>query len=133
MFDISNLQTNLELEENGVWLPLGQGAKVKVARLGNKKYLKELRSRYKANRAVLDMEDEAAADAGEQIAIEVYARAILKDWDGVSIDKGKTMLPFSVANAEKLLAVKDFRERIKNYAESMENFQDKKEEEAISD
>lgn len=131
MFDISNLETNLKSEDEGVWLPLGKGARVKVARIGNPAYQKALRSRYKANRAVLDMEDEAAAETAEQIAIQVYARTILKGWEGISVNNEE--FPFSVENAEKLLTKKDFRERIKNYADAMENFQDKKEEEAISD
>ncbi len=131
MFDIENLETNLKLEEEGVWRPIGEGAEIKVARLGNAAYLKLLRTKYKANRAVLDMEDDLAQTMGEKIAIEVYARTILKDWRGIG-SKG-VPIEYSVENAEKLLGIKDFREKVKAYAETMELFQDKAEEKAIAD
>lgn len=131
MFDIENLKTNLQLEEEGVWCPLGAGARIKVARLGNPAYLKLLRTKYKAHRAVLDMEDDLAQTMGEKIAIEVYARTVLKGWEGIAVE-GKEF-PYSVENAEKLLNLKDFREKVKNYAETMELFQDKAEEKAILD
>lgn len=131
MFDISKLETNKDLEENGVWMPIGEGAEVKVARIGNEKYLSLLRKKVKANRAVLENEDDLAAKMSEKVAIEVYARTILLDWKGIAANG--VPLEVNVANAEKLLAIKDFREKVKNYAESMENFQDKKEEEIIKD
>ena len=57
-----------------------------------------LREKYKASRAVLDMEDDLAAEMGEEIAIEVYAHTILKDIEGIN-DRG-TPLTFSIETAK---------------------------------
>ena len=119
--------TDETLEENGTWFPIGGGARVLVARSGNRKYAKLLTKEVERNKKALDLNDDAADKLSEEIMIGVIAETILLGWEDVSF-KGE-LLEYNVANAKKLLAVKDFRKAIAQFADDVSAFKFKDTEE----
>ena len=119
--------TDETLEENGTWFPIGGGARVLVARSGNRKYAKLLTKEVERNKKALDLNDDAADKLSEEIMISVLAETILLGWEDVSF-KGE-VLEYNVANAKKLLAVKDFRKAVAQFADDVSAFKFKETEE----
>jgi hypothetical protein len=119
--------TDETLEENGTWFQIGGGARVLVARAGNRKYAKMLTKEVERNKKALDLNDDAADKLSEEIMIGVIAETILLGWENVSF-KGED-LEYSVANAKKLLAVKDFRKAVAQFADDVSAFKFKETEE----
>lgn len=128
MFELNSLASDPKLEEEGVWRPLGNGAEALVARVGNKKFRSMIRRKLKANRVIIEQEDDLADEVSEEVMIEVYAHTILLDLKGVSID-GKPLEKYTPAIGVKLLSMRDFRERIKAYADDAEAYRVKRDEE----
>jgi hypothetical protein len=118
--------TDETLEENGTWFPIGGGARVLVARSGNRKYGKMLTKAVERNKKALDLNDDAADKLSEEIMISVLAETILLGWEDISF-KGE-VLEYNVANAKKLLAVKDFRKAIAQFADDVSAFKFKETE-----
>lgn len=107
--------TNRRAEEAGVWVDLGQGARVKVARDTSPAYRKRLQDVIRPYRGAIAANalDDRQAHA---LFAEAAAGTLLLDWDGIEID-GKPV-PFSVAAAEQLMEeVPDFYKAIKSFAE----------------
>lgn len=128
--DLEDMMIDETLESEGVWFPFPGGARVKIARINNKQYKQVVRRKFKASKAVLENEDDVAAELSEELMIEVYAETIVKDWEGLRL-KGKEV-PFSKANALHILqTAKSFRERVKNYAEEEESYRLKREDDAV--
>lgn len=126
-FDVfQELATDSNLEENGAVFPLGGGATVLVARSDNKAYGKALTKAMEKYKSQLDMEDDAADALSEQIMIDVIARTILLGWSNLSF-KGEP-LDYSVANAKKLLSVKEFRRRVMAFSNTFEAYKLKEEQ-----
>lgn len=119
--------TDETLEENGTWFPIGGGARVLVARSGNRKYGKMLSKEVERNKKALDLNDDAADKLSEEIMIAVIAETILLGWEDV-VFKGQA-LEYSVANARKLLALKDFRKTIGQFADDVSAYKFKETEE----
>lgn len=130
--DLSELMTDPKAEVEGVWCPLGNGARIKVARVNNDQYTKELRRKFKSNKAVLEQDDDFANEKSEEIMIEVFAKTILKDVEGITIN-GKDIGKYSPETGITLLRVKDFREKVKHYADNFDIFKKKEDEEAKND
>ena len=99
--------TDETLEENGTWFPIGGGARVLVARSGNRKYAKLLTKEVERNKKALDLNDDAADKLSEEIMIGVIAETILLGWEDVSF-KGE-VLEYNVANAKKFVCDRDAR------------------------
>ena len=119
--------TDETLEENGTWFPVGGGARVLVARSGNRKYGKMLTKEVERNKKALDLNDDAADKLSEEIMIAVIADTILLGGEDVTF-KGKA-LEYSPANARKLLAIKDFRKAVAQFADDVSAFKFKETEE----
>ena len=119
--------TDETLEENGTWFQIGGGARVLVARSGNRKYGKMLTKEVERNKKALDLNDDAADKLSEEIMISVLAETILLGWEDISF-KGE-VLEYNVSNAKKLLAVKDFRKAIAQFADDVSAFKFKETEE----
>ncbi len=117
--------TNANLETEGVWHDLGDGGRVKVARLGNQNWQRAynklphgLRSAASAGRL-----KGAQADEFDKRNARVLAETVLLDWDGMEEVDG-TPIPYSVEAAEQaLIELKDFRVAIVQIAGDMANFQ----------
>lgn len=137
MLDIfSQYATDESLENNGTWFEIGSGSSVLVARAGNRKYSKMLSKEVERNRKVLDLNDDAADAKSDEIMVDVMAETILLGWKTKVGDEEKPVvmfqkaeLPYTVGNAKKLLAVKDFRKLIAEKAGDTDAFRVKLEEE----
>jgi len=118
--------TDESLENNGTWFDLGSGARLLIARSGNRKYAKLLTKEVERSRKVLDLADEMADQKSDEIMIDVVARTVLLGWEKVSY-KGKD-LDYSLENAKLLLALKDFRRQVATFADEMEAYKVKEED-----
>jgi hypothetical protein len=119
--------TDESKEENGSWFDLGSGARVLVARAGNRNYGKALTRYVDEARLVLDKGDEAADKKSDEIMVAVIAETILKGWENISY-KGK-QFAYSIENAKTLLSHKEFRKQIASFADDFEAYKLKLEEE----
>jgi len=126
MLDIfSQYATDETLENSGTWFTLGKGARVLVARAGNRQYSRALNKKVETHRAALDTGDDNADAVSDEIMADVMAETILLGWEGLSF-KGEPM-SYSRENARKLLLVKDFRRQIGQFADNFEAFKVKEE------
>lgn len=103
-------------EESGVTVPFGDGSTVTVARTGNTVYTKLMISTYEVNEH--KVKDNPELD--DLLNCQILAKTILKGWEGFTF-KGKPF-PYSIENATKALAIKDFRKKILVIANKFENF-----------
>jgi len=119
----SKFKTNQSLEIEGVWVDIGEGAKVKVARVGNTAYAKYIERAYKPYRK-MQRTGTVPEDLQRRIFIDAIANTILLDWSGFTDDKDQP-IPYSVDAAVKQLTdLKDFRELIVELAAEAETFRD---------
>lgn len=131
----SKYATDEGLENAGVWRQIAGGVELLVARSGNPKYAKLLTKEVDKVRLVLDGEDERADKVSNEIMVSVIAQTILLDWrtraeDGSTVPTifaGGKDLPYSVENAKKLLALKDFRRQVAAFADEMDAYKAKEE------
>ena len=107
--------TDETLENSGATFPLKGDSTLVVARSGNRAYAKALTLAVEQNRKLLDLNNDASEAKSEEIMIDVLARTVLLGWSNLSF-KGAE-LPYSVENAKKLLAVKDFRRVVTTLAD----------------
>lgn len=109
-------------ECQGVELPIGSGAYVTVARIGNDNYTKAITSEYDKFREQLELlkGTKEGDELDRRIAIEIEADTILLGFKGIDF-KGKS-LKYSRAAAIKLLELKEFRSTVMRLARNIENF-----------
>lgn len=110
--------TDETAEHNGAEVPI-KGRTFLIARANNRAYGKLLTKEYNKHQRVLDAKDAVADAKSDEIMIDVIARTILKGWIGIINFKGEK-LAYSLDNAKKLLALKDFRTDIMRAAEDRE-------------
>lgn len=112
--------TDPELELNGVWVEIGQGARVKVARTNNKRYTERMQALMRPHRRQLRMGqlDDEVFDA---ILIRVVAETVLLDWE--NLEDGGKPIPYNTENAMRLMTeFPDFRNVVAEIAQEMETF-----------
>lgn len=124
------MKTDEALEEGGVWVPIGDGAKVLVARFQNRKHRASLERLRKPHKMMLlsgrDLPEEIQLD----ITVQSMADGILMGWEGIEGDDGKP-LPYNRVNAMRLLTeLRDFRDLVAGLASESETFR-KQEVEAV--
>jgi len=126
VFDISDFVTDPTKENEGVWHNLGHKRRIKLARSGNPDYNRLLRAKYKANRSILEQEDDAASELNDEIMIEILAQSVIKglEVNGVEIE-------YTPSKGIELLQNKDFRARIIALSGSMEAYKIKAEDAAV--
>lgn len=111
-----------DLEENGVWIDLGDDIQIKVARTrsrGATAALARLNRPYENMRLSGRALPEAVK---EKIARQWVAEAVLLDWKGVTDADGKA-LAYSVEAALKVLeAFPDFLDEVVYFANQQESF-----------
>ena len=118
----SKFKTDENAETNGVWVDIGDGASVKVARLGNPNHEKIMERLRKPYRGILRTGGSLPDSVSTDIAIKGIVDSILLDWDGFQDENGKD-LPYSQEAADKLLReMKDFRELVAFLATEQETF-----------
>jgi hypothetical protein len=120
--------TDETLEENGTWFQIGGGARVLVARSGNRKYGKMLTKEVERNKKALDLNDDAADKLSEEIMIAVIADTILLGWEDVTL-QGARRWSTAPPTPSKLLAIKDFRKAVAQFADDVSAFKFKETEE----
>jgi hypothetical protein len=100
--------TDEKKEVEGVWVDIGDGAELLIARAGNKKYARLLGSEVEKHQRALDAKGDASDELSERLMVGVFASTILLGWRGDFKFKGEA-LPYTNENARKVLGVKDFR------------------------
>lgn len=126
-FDLNQYRTSEDLENNGVWKDLGNGARIKIARLGNAEFNKmfsELVAPYAETGAKVPPEVQ------KDISVKCLARTVLLGWEGVY--DGDDPVDYSYDNAVRVLTeLKDFRELVIRLAGDMDAFKEKKDKELV--
>lgn len=127
---ISAFRTDENLEVEGVWVDLGDGGKVKVARLGNPQHRKVSQALGRPHQAQIRA-GRLKPEVAEKLGIQATAQAILLDWEGIEDDDGK-LIPYSQEKALELLTeLKDFRDTVLEIAGEMETFRAQEIEESV--
>ncbi|MCP4377728.1 MAG: hypothetical protein GY794_16320 [bacterium] len=123
---LDQFSTDKELELNGVWVEIGDGTTLCVARLYNDRYSEALRGAMKPHkRQVMDNESSL------EIMIDVEARTVLIGWEGVTETdsaSAKTGVAYSIEKAKEYLHVRDFRKLVLEIAGSMETYKSQERE-----
>lgn len=118
MLDIhANYATDETLENEGSWKEIGGDAAILVARSGNRAYSKLMTKLYQQNQELLKLGDDAAERKSDEIMIQVLAETVLLGWRNLGYQKKP--IDYSVANAKKLLAHKDFRRVVTSASEDL--------------
>ena len=113
--------TDRQAEQDGVWVALGEGARVKVARFNNPRHRAVLDRLRRPYRSLLMAGRDLPDDVAEQMTVEAAVEALLLDWDG--IDDNGAPLPFSKDNARRLLTeLPDFRDAVAFLSMQAETF-----------
>lgn len=105
---ISSFATDLDLEENGVWVDIGDGGSLLIARLGNPRYTKAVREISKPHKALIRNKT-ISEDLSDELLLKAMAQAILLDWKGIEDDKGKEIKYSKDAAFQLLKDLRDFR------------------------
>lgn len=128
--DIENLITDSTLETEGVWVPIGNGGSIKVAREGNEAYQDYLHGLVTANRAAIDQNDKASRKLQKDLLVRAYAYTVLKDIKGIKRG-GEELGPYTPSLGLELLAIPDFFKKVQGYAQQMDLYQRKAEDDAV--
>lgn len=121
-FDLMSLAPDQNMAEEGVWIDFFEDSKLKIAQAQNSKHQAFINVTYKQHRRKLDIENKAADDLAETISIEGYARHVLRDWSGITVN-GKDE-PYSPELAmELMVAVPLLRKEVEEQSRRLQNFQ----------
>ncbi|TAD87678.1 MAG: hypothetical protein EAZ99_16580 [Alphaproteobacteria bacterium] len=113
--------TDRTAEQEGVWVALGDGARVKVARFNNPRHRSVLDRLRRPYRSLLMAGRDLPEDVAEAMAVEATAEALLLDWDGIT-ENGQP-LAYGRETARRLLAeLPDFRDAVAYLAMQAETF-----------
>ena len=113
-----------------MWRDLPRGAGVKVGRWQNDEFQKMMRRKFKSNRVMLEQDDDISDKVSLDILIEVMAHTILKDVKNIKFG-GAVIEKYTPAIGIKLLTVKDFRDKVRAFAEDVNVYRVKQEDEAV--
>lgn len=109
--------TDKKAAEDGKWFEY-DGARFLICAHGTPGFQKVARKIGKKNLAAIQREDVIALNG---MSVEVMAKAVLKDWEGVK--DGEKEFPYSEANALHLLTVAgDFRNWVEAQSMNLSNF-----------
>jgi len=130
--DLTRFKADPVREDDGVWAEIDSatGARVKIARIGNRRYREAMSRRLKPYRRALrnGTLDERVT---ERITAEVLAETVLLDWDGLY--EGDRLLPYAPDTAKRILAddaYKDFRDLVVELASDLDLYREQELEEA---
>ena len=122
MVDLFNdFATNAVTEIEGTWHDYSGDVSFLIARAGNKAYARAFLKAYEASRRVLETKGPTAEAKAEEVTVKTLAKAILLGWRGDLKYKGEP-LPYSLENAEKILAHVDFRKWVVERSEDMSKY-----------
>lgn len=119
--DINKIySTDKELETNGVWVDIGDGAKLLIARIGNPVYAAALRGTLKPYKRQIQ-NGTLDEDLSTDILNKIYASTILLNWEGITAD-GKNVKYTEAKALEYLTEYDDFRAVVIEIASTMETY-----------
>ena len=107
--------TDFAVQDEGVWHEYKGGVEFQIARWQNPKFRRRLSYFNEKFRRVIDGKGEAAEAKSAEIMATVMSETILLGWKGNVALQGE-VLPYSTANAARLLAVPLFREWVATMA-----------------
>lgn len=120
---LSDFKYNENLAKDGIWVTIDEGARIKVSKLNHPKYrelVNQLRKPYRSYEvAKRDLPDEVVRN----ITIEACSREILRDWEGITDDEGKS-IPFNLDNAKEALRIDAFLSMVLGFAADDSLFRD---------
>jgi hypothetical protein len=120
--------TDTKKEQDGVWIDLGDGGSMKIARMGNPDYIKEFQRITKPHRQAI-RRGTLSEEVSQDLLVQAMAKHILLDWKGLKYNDG-TDIVYSVEEAKKMLSsLKDFRDYVTEMANSAENFKEEVDQE----
>jgi hypothetical protein len=106
--------TNRKAEADGVWVDLGDGARIKVARETSVRYRERLRDVLRPHRGAMNV-GAINDEQSHKLLAKAAAGTMLLDWEGITSD-GKPV-PFTVEAAEQLMVdLPDFYNAVANFA-----------------
>lgn len=119
--DFQKFETDERASNEGVWVPIGGGAELKVARSNNDAAVEYRDARMKPYRRQQQagIMDDAVE---EEIIRDTIARHVLLDWRGMT-DDGEEV-PYSREEAEERLKNDDFLVFVAGIAADRENFRE---------
>lgn len=106
--------TNEKVEQDGVWVDIGDGSKLLVARMYNPRHTAAMRQ------ALAPYKRRPNDIVPQEILDSMMAKHVLLDWKGIT-ENGEDV-PYSVEKAEEYLAIKDFRALVVEIAGNMETY-----------
>ncbi len=121
-YDVFKLYaTDEKKETEGVAVDLGGGSSITVARADNDNFLTKIVESSELHMAELQSLPKAEAAAlDKSLLCEVLAETVLLGFK--KLDYAGKPIKYSVENAKKLLAHKDFRRLVMKHANDIENF-----------
>lgn len=126
---ITRFKTDASKEQEGVWVEIGDGARIRVARAGNARWKAYFRKILKPYRRQIraDILPEEVAD---KLVVDALAHTVLLGWDGLEDAKGKK-ISYSVAKAQALLTeYPDFRALVEDASSEAEAYREAELEDA---
>ena len=130
--DLNRFKADTALEDDGVCITVdaASGCRLKIARIGNRRYREAMARRLKPYRRALragTLEDPVT----ERITAEVLAETVLLDWRG--LERGGSAVAYSREAAAAILsdpAYKDFRDLVVELASDQEAYRERDLEDA---
>lgn len=119
--------TDKDLEKNGVWVEIDDGAQILVARTDNPRYRDMLRAELKPHKKKIQR-GTLSQEFQEKLLMKVVAHTVLLDWKGITV-KDKAVKYSPEKALELLEEYPDFREDVMEAANTMETFRREIEEE----
>jgi hypothetical protein len=119
-----------EKEQDGVWFTTEEGWKLKIARIGNRKYKQAIR------KVAIDNQRSIKKDKSGELILglskEAAAEYILLDWKDLLEDDEKTVMPYSSKRALEIFNEYDeFYELALEYASREDEYRAELVEEAV--
>lgn len=114
---------NKKMAQEGVWVDIGDGASIKVAKLGTIAYQNTVQRHARKYQALTRV---GRLNAKEMVELTAGALAdcILLDWKNI-LDENDNPLPYNRENAYKLLVeYEEFRNLVESYANDTDLFRD---------
>ena len=119
-------------EKGGVWIDIGDGGKLLIARYDNPNFVRlfnELRKPHMRLAQSGKLSEEKAAE----ILAEALSQAVLLDWRGIQLAAGETDIPYSQKKAFEILKdpiYKQFRQIVIELATEESHFRQEQIEES---
>ena len=115
-------QTDRTLEEEGAWVDLGDGIRIKVARIQSQRARRVLMRLYQPYENLRQSGRKIPEAVQEKLTRQWLAEGVLLDWEGVTDAEGRT-IAFSVDHALQVFeAFPDFLDEVAFFSREQETF-----------